>query len=456
VLYYVWKGILHLKNEKEERNETMTSSANDDNSNKSSTGSTCNYIDEHLPPSIIKRLESGAFQSLCTHLRERSDQVPNLDLMTLSGFCRNCLAKWLVLEARKLSDSIQEKKANRNNNNDDPENMDEIVKSLDAMGYDEAAQYVYGMTYPEWKKRHAQKASEEKMEKFNNSKPLWATHDKQLLTKRTDEIPPVTPLLQKQTQRNNNNICNRNNNETINTAASLLSNVCCEDINNPNNISSSQQSSTKQQNNNGINDASISLIKLPGSFVPPIPPSVTFSLGVVTISDRAFAGDYEMGDLSGPAVVDTIQSILNSYSDKIVVRIKSIETAIVPDEIEIIQNKLISWSSPAMSDDNSADDIITDLIVTTGGTGFSPRDVTPEATTAVVERLCDGLMSFCALQCVAQQIQPLASLSRGTAGVRGRTLIVNLPGNPYAIKEILPILLPLALHAVADMKKMTA
>jgi len=308
------------------------------------------------------------------------------------------------------------------------------------------------MTYPEWKKRHAHKASDEKMEKFNNSKPLWATHDKQLLTKRTDEIPPVTSSIQKQIQRNDN-ICNHKN-ETIISAASLLSNVCCEDIDNPNNISSSQQLSMKQQNNNRITATGISLIKLPGSFVPPLPPNVTFSLGVVTISDRAFAGDYEMGDLSGPAVIDTIQKILNSYSDKIVVNIMSIETAIVPDEIEIIQNRLISWSSPADSDDNSADDAI-DLIVTTGGTGFSPRDVTPEATTAVVERLCDGLMSFCALQCVAQQIQPLASLSRGTAGVRGRTLIVNLPGNPYAIKEILPILLPLALHAVADMKKIT-
>jgi molybdopterin biosynthesis enzyme MoaB len=63
-------------------------------------------------------------------------------------------------------------------------------------------------------------------------------------------------------------------------------------------------------------------------------------------------------------------------------------------------------------------------------------------------------MSFCTLQCVSSQIQPLASLSRGTAGVRGQTLIVNLPGNPFAIKEILPILLPLSLHAIADMKKM--
>ena len=66
----------------------MTSS-----SGNSSSSSSSNYVEDHLPPAIIKKLESGAFQSLCTHLQERSDQVPNLDLMTVSGFCRNCLAK---------------------------------------------------------------------------------------------------------------------------------------------------------------------------------------------------------------------------------------------------------------------------------------------------------------------------------------------------------------------------
>jgi hypothetical protein len=68
----------------------MTSS---NGNSSSSSSSSSNYVEDHLPPAIIKKLESGAFQSLCTHLRERSDQVPNLDLMTVSGFCRNCLAK---------------------------------------------------------------------------------------------------------------------------------------------------------------------------------------------------------------------------------------------------------------------------------------------------------------------------------------------------------------------------
>ena len=377
-----------------------------------------------------------------------------------------------MVEARKLSDSIQEKSAG-NKNADDNTEHNEIVQSLDAMGYDEAAQYVYGMMYPEWKKRHAQKASDEKMEQFNNSKSLWATHDKQLLTKR-GETPPTPPPVN---TTNSSTICKAPTTMKAATAttSSLLSNVCCEDVDNNNSNSTSsaeqqqQQSSMMQLNNNA---------NAPSSFVPPIPPKISFSLGVLTVSDRAFSGNYDTGDLSGPAVIETIQSILNNYnsnndndntpgttSPSTTLKMKIIETAIVQDEIKMIQDKLISWSSSSStvgggggvgggdnSNDDDDDDAI-DLIVTTGGTGFSPRDVTPEATTEILERKCDGLMSFCTLQCVSSQIQPLASLSRGTAGVRGRTLIVNLPGNPYAIKEILPILLPLSLHAVADMKK---
>jgi molybdopterin biosynthesis enzyme MoaB len=379
-----------------------------------------------------------------------------------------------VVEARKLSDSIQEKAVGNKNNEDNIEH-NEIVQSLDAMGYDEAAQYVYGMMYPEWKKRHAQKASDEKMEQFNNSKSLWATHDKQLLTKR-GEIPPASSPSQPSvhTTNSNNNICKAPTTVKA-TATSLLSNVCCEDIDNNNsNITSSseqqqqqQQSSSMQQVNNNVNTTS--------SFVPPIPPNISFSLGVLTVSDRAFNGNYDTGDLSGPAVIETIQSILNNYNNNnttgtspttTTIKMKRIETAIVQDEIKMIQDTLINWSSLSSSASSSAaaaaagldnsndDDDAIDLIVTTGGTGFSPRDVTPEATTEILERACDGLMSFCTLQCVSSQIQPLASLSRGTAGVRGQTLIVNLPGNPFAIKEILPILLPLSLHAIADMKKM--
>lgn len=425
-----------------------------------------NYVEANLPPAIIKRLESGAFQSLCTHLRERSDQVSNIDLMTVSGFCRNCLSKWLVVEARKLSDSIQ-KQSGSDDNNENLENIDEIVQSLDAMGYDEAAQYVYGMMYPDWKKRHAQKASDDQMEKFNDSKALWATHDKQVLAKRREE-KPAPPTMKTNNDDNDNDDKNifcaiHRNKATTTTTTSLMSNVCCEDIDNIDNTKSANNTtvpSSKKPNTNSNNN-----LQRPGSFiVSPVLPAVSFSLGVLTVSDRAFSGGYITGDLSGPAVVEAIESILkqssnnnnNNNNNNNVVMMERIETAIVPDDMDAIQKTLIGWSDDSNNSDDDNDNAV-DLIVTTGGTGFSPRDVTPEATTAVLERPCDGLMSFCTLQCALSPqmvIQPLASLSRGTAGVRGRTLIVNLPGNPKAVQEILPILLPLALHAVADMKKM--
>lgn len=303
------------------------------------------------------------------------------------------------------------------------------------MGYDEAAQYVYGMMYPEWKKRHAQKASDEQMEKFQKSKPLWASHDKQILAKRREDTPDVVA---------NAAACTLNRTDegaTTTTKASLLSNVCCEDIDNIDNTKASRSSakpisSQTQKQNTAVQ-----------TFVPPALPEISFSLGILTVSDRAFSGDYPEGDLSGPMVKEVVASILqgiNTQTDRI-------EATIVPDESDAIQTTLINWSTPSSSSSPPNQQQPLDLIITTGGTGFSPRDVTPEATIAVLERPCDGLMAFCSS--ALQAVQPLAALSRGTAGVRGNTLIANLPGNPIAIQEILPILLPLALQAVADMKQ---
>jgi len=363
-----------------------------------------NYVERNLPPAVIRRLESGAFQSLCEHLRERSDEVPNIDLMTVSGFCRNCLSKWLVVEARKLSDDIKD------------EDEDELVKALDAMGYDEAAQYVYGMMYPEWKKRHAQKASDEQMEKFQNSKPIWASHDKKLLAKRNDQVPSASSTSATSIPA----VAPKS------TKSSLMSNVCCEDIDNIDN--------TKTKSAASAETVPTKLTTVANAFVPPPLPEISFSLGVLTVSDRAHSGEYPEGDLSGPMVQEVVASLAQGKTST-----NGIQTKIVPDEIDAIQKTLVDWTTTQHLD----------LIITTGGTGFSSRDVTPEATTAVLDRSCEGLMAFCSN--VLQSAQPLAALSRGTAGVKGSTLICNLPGNPHAIREILPVLLPLALQAVADL-----
>jgi molybdopterin adenylyltransferase len=109
---------------------------------------------------------------------------------------------------------------------------------------------------------------------------------------------------------------------------------------------------------------------------------------------------------------------------------------IVADDLSIIQNRLTAW----------ADSGEMDVILTTGGTGFSPRDVTPEATAAVLDRLAPGLAE--AMRAASLKTTPHAMLSRATSGIRGKTLVVNLPGSPKGALENLQIILPVLPHAV--------
>ena len=142
--------------------------------------------------------------------------------------------------------------------------------------------------------------------------------------------------------------------------------------------------------------------------------------GRITLSDRASAGVYE--DRSGPAIE---QYFAERIADEI-----EWNRVLIPDERSQIEASLLH----ACDDEHCA------LVVTTGGTGPSPRDVTPEATRSVLERELPGFGEIMRVQSFAKVAT--AILSRSTAGTRGKTLIINLPGNPRAIGECLPLLLP--------------
>jgi gephyrin len=149
-------------------------------------------------------------------------------------------------------------------------------------------------------------------------------------------------------------------------------------------------------------------------------------VGILTISDRSAAGIYE--DKSGPLIRQIVTERLNAIVDW---------AAIVPDEIEVIQATLLEW----------VDQQRLDLILTSGGTGFAPRDITPEATRLVIQKEAPGLIFAMLRDSLA--VTPHAMLSRMVAGIRSQTLIVNLPGSPKAARENLETILPALPHALA-------
>ena len=151
---------------------------------------------------------------------------------------------------------------------------------------------------------------------------------------------------------------------------------------------------------------------------------MTIRFGILTLSDRSARG--ERADASGPALADLIQS--EGWS--------VVKQSLLPDEESAIREILISW----------ADSDELDVILTTGGTGFSPRDVTPEATRAVIERDAPGLAE--AMRLASLKITPHAMLSRVVTGIRKRALIINLPGSPKGAVENLQAISAVLPHAV--------
>lgn len=150
------------------------------------------------------------------------------------------------------------------------------------------------------------------------------------------------------------------------------------------------------------------------------------TVAVLTLSDKGSRGERE--DLSGPVIADMLKGINAEIK----------YSAIFPDEKEIIKEKLIEYSARV------------DLIITTGGTGLSPRDVTPEATLAVIDREIPGIGEI--IRAEGMKKTPRSMLSRAIAGIRGQTLIINLPGSPKAVRENLEVILEVIPHAVEKIK----
>jgi molybdopterin adenylyltransferase len=269
--------------------------------------------------------------------------------------------------------------------------------------------------YKEWKQSHQSKASEEQLRRMEETKSLHAKHAP------PPDVPVAAPSQTKTATRP----------ATTTTAAPAapggLSDVCCvpeEEL------------------------AAIAAAATDGTACPAAPlaipqPDATIEihLGVLTVSDRAHQGTYQ--DLSGPEVQRSMQAFAESaYGARW--RLATARTAIVPDEQPSIVQKLTEWSSAAQDGTQAP----CTLILTTGGTGLAPRDVTPEATASVIERATPGIVEL--IQQAAMRHEPLAALSRATAGVRGRTLIVNLPGRPKAVRENVRVLAPLLAHALLE------
>lgn len=152
------------------------------------------------------------------------------------------------------------------------------------------------------------------------------------------------------------------------------------------------------------------------------------SVGILTLSDKASAGQRD--DRGGPAIREVVEAA----------GARVVEYSVIPDEQAEIAAALTKM----------ADELDLDVVFTTGGTGLAPRDVTPQATLEVIDYQVPGLTE--AMRAASLSKTPAAMLSRAVAGVRGRTLIVNLPGNPNGVRECLEVIMPAIPHAVSTLR----
>ncbi len=225
-----------------------------------------------------------------------------------------------------------------------------IVDELDSFGYDEAAQLVYGCTYPEWKRRHMKKVTDEQLERYNASKSLHATHDKELLATRSQKVNAQHEAAATKPTEAAVQICIPKHQN------SLLSDVCCQEV-------------------DAIAPSGAKTNPVSEHKIPRPPAGITkLTIGILTVSDRAAANAYESGDLSGPMVESTIRGLIDSFNasfkDQDLI-LNNLVKEIVPDEKYQIEEMLLRWSGKTSRQEDSCN--VCNLIFTTGGTGFSPR-----------------------------------------------------------------------------------
>lgn len=283
--------------------------------------------------------QAYAFRQLLKHLQATSDDASNIDVMSVAGMCRNCVAKWLHRGLAYAGDR-------------DP-------------SYEWALEAVYGEPYATWKTAHQKKASPAQLAAFEASKPFHAVH------------PPVASVVPR----------------TACAAPAAPAEPCCYDEE--------------------------------ADATPPPPPAAAFRLGVLTVSDRAAAGVY--ADATGPAVEQVLAGHCASTARLCVAD----DAAAIGDAIK----RLAARCS---------------LVLTCGGTGFAPRDVTPEATRAVLDREAPGLIDVVHADALRRGADLDSLLSRAVAGVVGGCVVVNLPGRPAAAARNARILLPTLGRAVAS------
>jgi len=350
-----------------------------------------------LPLSTRTLLEANAFEQLQQHLQKNSEHVGNMQLMTLSGFCRNCLGKWLMLSARDYISA--------NESSGRPE-----IAQLKSMEYSDFLQRIYGIEYKEWKKMYNGKPTEEEMAAYKASAWLHAKHD--------DGIGGNQKLgeLERNQQPVPSNLCCENfSDDFFNKSCSIGGGHF---------VAGSTVEETTKKVMLSINSSSKLIVKV----------------GIITVSDRASRGEYKNGDESGPAVAAAFEDFISRGECSDVEYDGVILTKIVADDMEQIQSAITSMAKSQCN-----------IILTTGGTGFSKRDVTPEAVTTMegwVEN--PTLMQYCLLE--SAKTNPLAVLCRGVCGVLNTsTFITTLPGRSEGAKEIFEILAPFALAIASNM-----